>query len=354
MSPALHTPCSHSDGSGPSVIRSLRRSTSRVLAAIVVVVAMGDLHEDAAAAPAREVSTSLSQKLRTRVTATWENQTLDRALHQLASLHGIPIWRDRRLDPHALFKLQVKSQSLRYLLDELARDAGASLRTTRYAVYLGPPGAAENLAEGTAEFQRQLKRLPIELQREWMRREGWECPQLSEPRNAIERLATSCGWTIVNPDAVPYDLWGARSLPPMPRSETLMFLLVNFDLKCEVESERRLRLVPTPLHAPDDAPRSARIPRPSGVDTPDELDRQRLSLQVRQKPLGAVLDSLATQLALQIEFADSNHRVEIRERRVSLEANQADVDRVLRMLLGPLDAAHVRDGRRVTIERAPR
>src|SRR5262245_34619070 len=57
------------------------------------------------AAPPLLASPALARQLQQRVTLTWDDQEVAAALERLAEVQRVPLWIDRRIDPHARLSL---------------------------------------------------------------------------------------------------------------------------------------------------------------------------------------------------------------------------------------------------------
>jgi hypothetical protein len=70
---------------------------------------------------------------------------------------------------------------------------------------------------------------------------------LDEPRAVVANLADQTGVEVLNPEAIPHDLWATATLPKATITESLSLILIQFDLTFVWnEDATQIRLVPVP------------------------------------------------------------------------------------------------------------
>ena len=77
---------------------------------------------------------------------------------------------------------------------------------------------------------------------------------------------------------------------------------------------------------------------------------QRFTLKIDNKPVGPVIDQLARQLKLQVQW-DPAIAADDRNQLISCEVRDADLDKLLEAVLTPARLSFSRDDKSVTIER---
>ena len=172
------------------------------------------------------------------------------ALGSYARTQRVFIWLDRRIDPDREVTFEAEGASLELTLRRLAANLGGGVGLLDSVVYLGPSHVAARLATIVALRTEEVRKLPGERQKRLLDRRAMQWPELSTPRELLQRLADESQLVIVNPEALPHDLWAAADLPPLSIPERISLVLAGFDLNFEWDSAgHRVRLVPFPQSA---------------------------------------------------------------------------------------------------------
>jgi hypothetical protein len=354
------------------------------------------------AAPPLLASPALSRQLQQRVTLTWDDQEVAAALERLAEVQRVPLWIDRRIDPHARVSLAGNNLTVAELMDRLAasegRDWGWS--TLRTVIYFGPRQTARELAT-LAELARQATaKAPSAMRRAWITQAAWEFPRLSEPQELFSAVVDGAGAALREGTSLPHDLWPACSLPGVSPIDRAVLILAGFDLQLTSSSDGRqvgaapidravqitasypssvkVQAVVDALTAADATIRSRRQGRQVSVSgrwenheqlrqtlnpaaTADRANsegaspqagEQRFTLRIANKPVGAVLDQLAAQLQLAIVWDPALAAAAPRDRLMSCEVREVDLDGLLHAVLTPAGLAFERTSTTVTIRAA--
>jgi hypothetical protein len=341
-----------------------------------------------------------------RVSITWQQVPLAVALDRLAETQSIAVWCDRRVDPQTSITLTAVDQPLAEALAALGRQAGAAAVPFGGIIYFGPQQTADELATLAALARQPLAAAPTAARAKWLRPKAWSYPRLSEPRRLLAELLAAADAQVLNEPEVPHDLWPARKLPPLAVIDRVVLLLAGFDLTCRV-SEDGAQLVVIPITRPVAVERQYRVPAGrlaafnaafselngaastelgstrtisariedhdrlqavlSGRPDPavaaaaamrsasqarggSALEDRRFTLTIENKPLEPVLNQLADQLNLQLEWdpaiPDGDSR---RIGLVSCRVVTADLDGLLKALLEPAGLAFERQERLVSI-----
>ena len=234
--------------------------------------------------------------MRVKVSIEWKDAELRPRLANLAADQQVPCFLDRRIDPNQELDFARSAISLRELFDELATAIDADSTSIGPVIYIGPPPTAAALAEALGQRRKELGRIPS-LNRARARPLRWD--KLSEPRQLLLDVAREYSLSVVNPEAVPHDLWPAADFPPLSLAEQLTLLLAGFDLTFEAAADgKQMRLVPLPTSGPRDEivrqPAGSTAAEPAGENT-------RYDLTVQNQPAGAVVNRVAKQLGRQLE-----------------------------------------------------
>jgi hypothetical protein len=341
--------------------------------------------------------------LEERVSLTWQGRQLASGLERLAEAQRVVIWIDRRVDPATSIDLTVSDQSLREALAKIGSSHGWAATPYNGVLYFGPQQTAAELATLSALARQAIAKVPAEQRSRWLKAEPWSAARLSQPRELLEELARSAGARVMNGELVPHDLWPGRSLPAMSVLDRIVLLLAGFDLACDISADgRQLRLAPVrrPVHITrsytvartrssaveailnelpsakverkgqrvtlsarvEDHERlqsavrgesGERVARPAQQQPSAKETAQRFTLKIENQAVGRVVDQLARQLQLQVQWdADlEKHPAAGRDARVSCDVREVDLDGLLAAVLKPAGLAFDRDGDAVTIRR---
>jgi hypothetical protein len=326
------------------------------LATIIAIIAMGQAAT--CRAQSRSAATQqLEQRLAARVSVAWEGQQLVAALQRLADSQRLPLWIDRRVDPNAPIELTVNDRPLRDVLNSVAAPHGWAATPYHGVLYFGPKQTADELLTLSALARQSIAKAPPDMRSRWLKPQAWAIARLSEPRELLKQLARSAGATVVDDREVPHDLWPERNLPPMSALDRAVLLLSGFDLTCQISADsRKLRVVPIkrPLKLIGPAPPTAsrtRQPRPRSAAT---RTVQRFTLKIENQPAGRVLDQLARQVQLEVEWDAALQQTPAlgREANVSCDVHEADLDELLTAVLTPAGLAFEREEKKVSIRRS--
>jgi hypothetical protein len=360
------------------------------------------------------VTQQLEQRLSARVSVAWQGQELATALERLAGVQGLPLWIDRRVDPSTPVELTVTDQPLGDTINALAASHNWAVAPYFGVFYFGPRETAAELLTLSALARQSIAKTPLgrELGAErpaaarsrWLKAEPWSAPRLSEPRELVVQIARAAGAAVVDEQLIPHDLWPARELPAMAPLDRAVLLLSGFDLTCQVSADgKKLQIVPIqrpvqvshtytvgrarksavdvalagmtaakvertgqgmtltsrvedhlrlqaairgdrPKDSPRKAPRASRPSKPAG---------QRFTLKIENQPAGRVIDQLARQLQLVVEWDAALEKSPKlgREASVSCDVHEADLDELLTAVLSPAGLVFERDGKRLSIRR---
>ena len=171
-------------------------------------------------------------------------------IRDLQQQSGIAIVRDRRIDPDRLVDVVTEFVPRILLLKKISEAIpDADLCLTEQLAFIGPQDAVHRLPilieNANAQANLLRKKLGAVEFRRLSEKRASSLNVLSEPRQILIEYARTAGFTIVNPDAIPHDVWAAGALPRMAFAETATILLNQFDLQIKFSTDsRELRIVP--------------------------------------------------------------------------------------------------------------
>jgi len=355
--------------------------------AIVATAAVGIAFESPTIAQRFE-SPNLASRLESRVSVVWQGQTLGNALARLNEAFQLDVWLDRRVDNRLEVELTARNQTGREVVSALADQHGLAVVSLDELAYVGPSDTAGDLRTLAAIARQTVSRMPPALKQRWLRKSSIRWRRLNEPRRLAVDLVESAGAELINPDAIPHDLWPERESASMPRVDQLVLLLFGFDLTCEFSPDgRQIRIAPIvrPIHLTNDyqaSPRQINVVQSFLHQWPDAvMERKRggvrlhagweehqhvrrflgldlqqperqvagrsqpqrsgarnggrrvFTLQLDDQPLGAVLDQLSAQLGITVEWSAELDQTALRQRRVSCSVRNANSNHLLQAVL---------------------
>jgi hypothetical protein len=339
------------------------------------------------------------------VTIAWQGVPLRTALTRLSETRQLVIWLDRRVDPTTPISLSAADRPLGETLQALAEQAGASATPFAGVIYVGPPQVAGELATLAVLAREPLAGAPVAVRNRWLMPRPWKFARLSQPRQLLVELAASVDARVDNQQVVPHDLWPERTLPAMAPIDGAVLLLAGFDqtpllspdgssltvaaikrpaviareyrvpnsrqaafdaavaemggavqsaaggrrtIAARIEDHSKLRAIAS--GRPVDAAQE-RDDKRNATPSTAAIDDRRFTLTIDNKPIAAVLNQLAAQLNLQIEWDGAIADDEVRNALVSCQVAQAELDELLRALLAPAGLDFERSENRILIRR---
>jgi hypothetical protein len=224
----------------------------------------------------------------------------------------------------------------------------------------------------------EARKLPTAAQRSCLQPMNFGWSDFDGPREILARLSKSSGVEIVGAEQVPHDLWAKADLPGMALSDILTLVLGQFELTFKFTSDGTgIMVVPMPDNVAivrsypggRQAQRLAqqwttRFPtaeiqvrdstvwvrallevheemagskRPAGHSAPRSTDlERRYTLELKEKPVGPVLDQLCRQFGLRLVLdrrAIQQAGLSL-DTRVSVIVEQASVEELFRQIAG--------------------
>jgi hypothetical protein len=350
----------------------LTRPLALGFATFVLSIAVGSL---CGQEPTWKTGPALRKQLETPLSLTWGDREVRGALAGLSNTTGVAIFLDRRIDPSRKLTISAADEPLKTVLLRTAEQVEGGVSLVGSAVYVGPKLAAGKLATLAALKRQEAGKFPAELRIRLAKSEAWSWDELAEPRRLLTELAERGGLRVANPELVPHDLWPAASWPALHWTERMTLLLAGFDLTYEAAGTSAIRLVPLPAElvsektytprgdadqaaadlrrnvptakiavegrtlrvwaAVEDHDRIERLLRGESVTTTKVTPGQkRYSLTVENKPAGAVVKTIASQLGKKLKYDPA--LAEQLETEVSLKVQEVPLAELLAKTLGPL------------------
>jgi hypothetical protein len=298
----------------------------------------------AAMAPAQEpakwkTGPAFRQQLDEPVGIAWQERALRDGLDRLSQTYGVAIFLDRRIDPGRSITLTARDEPLETLLRRVATLADGGTAVIGSVVYLGPRETASQLAALAAIRRQDAARLSNDAKARLLRAEAWQWEELAQPRQLVEELARRADVSVVNPEAIPLDLWPAVRLPPLAWTDRLTLLLAGFGLTFEIDGGgTAVRLVPQPAAvalAQDHAPRSPSGRAAKGAKGNSE---KLYSMQVANEPAGKVVRKVSESLGKDLKY--DRQILEKLKQPVTFKLENATLDYLLETTLKPLGLTH--------------
>lgn len=318
--------------------------TSRaVLAAATLVVASNPLpaQHDASLLPTADQRAA-------HHSVHWVGIPLGEAVARLRRVADAEILLDRRVDPSQRVTLSVDMADTDELIARLAGACALGNCSIGPLRYLGPRDVAERLPTLAAERRREVAGLAGDQRRSLATRKSIAWPRLTVPRDLVVQLAHEHGWRVEHAERIPYDLWPAGQLAPLPIADQLTLLLAGFDRTYRLHAERStLEIVGIDWSSITAAAEPERRQRPRRRVEAREV----FTLRVVERPVGEVLMQLGQRLGWRLSVDEAGIRAAGRslDERVSFSVENADADTLLAALLAPVGLAFEREGNRVSI-----
>ncbi len=326
--------------------------------------------------PDYKVGSELRKSLEQEAGITWDKTPLGGGLARFSQVHGIAILLDRRIDPTQEITLTQQNLPLQSVLESIAQRAQAEKAVVANTIYFGPFDTAKKLPTVAALRRRDAQLLPTGPKAAWLKSTPGSYPRLTIPRELVTTLVTSTGAKLLNPEAIPHDVWRDASLPAMPVVDQLSLILAQFDRQIEISKDGLLaRVTPLPDNPTYDHTYAAKgrggklatdlrrmFPEATITPTSDEVrvvarfedhetinrlvrgeqvrstqvrtGEKRYTLTVENQPAGAVAKTIATQLKLTLVF--DAEVAQLLAQNVSFQVKDVTLEELLREALGPL------------------
>jgi hypothetical protein len=343
-------------------------------AALAVALASPAAAQDRpVAAIAWRTGADFQKQLQVVTSVQWQEAELRERLENLAGVHRVAIFLDRRIDPQQKLDFASTGAPLESLLSELAQELNAATARIGPVIYIGPPPTAGAISASAPLRRKEISRQAGSSR---IKSQAWSWPELAEPRQLLADLAREHGLSVANPQAIPHDLWPAADLPPLELADRLTLLLAGFHLTFKLPAGgTTLELAPLPADAEyeqsyavggDAAQLAATLKREfprislrrdgtrlvirgknadhqriagrlsgtAGETKASSQDNTRYTLTVRNESAGAVVSTVAKRLGKQLQCSAA-----VREKlagKVSFIVRDATLDELMVKTLQPL------------------
>jgi hypothetical protein len=148
---------------------------------------------------------------------------------------------------------------------------------------------------------------------------------------------------------VPHDLWAAADLPALAWVDRLTLVAIQFDLTFKISADgRQITLIAVPAEVSQPSAKRATPRKP----VPPSRGQVVISrLEVQEKPVGAVLEELASRLKFELRMDRSALEAAgiSLDQRVSVKLENPTLEDVLRELLKSTPLTYHRRGKAVEI-----
>lgn len=313
------------------------------------------------------------QRLRQRVTISWDHTPLRDGLMRLADAQSIAIFLDRRADPQAQVSIELDNVVLEDAIRQVARQRQLAVGYVGSVVYVGPPTAAVRVATLAAMREEDGKHLEEKLRMRLEKLETMRWPRLSEPRWIVRKLCAEADVSLADPDAIPHDLWPAYDFPEMTVYERLTLVLANFGYTFQIDDQQTLKLMSMPRavavervygskNLAADIPKLEKqfpqaiirtqgrkivvlstmedqwaIARELGAGQsapePTPLASQRFTLTVKDQPMGWLCEQVAKRVGMTVDFSDE--ATQALEQRVSFKVDKVTLQELFESIVQP-------------------
>lgn len=192
--------------------------------------------------PSLKVDEEYEQTLKTILSVNWKNRQLRDGIRSLVDHYQISILLDRRINPNRLITLDFQNGTLLEFLEEIARQNDAEVSVLANLVYIGPAESARSLRTLLELKQEELK--SNKQRKNLSRKINLHWHDLDQPGRIVKNLLNTYQVEIVSGN-VPHDLWTSGTVPKTDFSETISFILIQYDLTYEWdENGKMIKLVP--------------------------------------------------------------------------------------------------------------
>lgn len=219
----------------------------------LLVLALTTTVQALAGEPSYKTGKALEAALSARMSWSSQGAELGDQVHDLQKQSKVIILRDRRIDPHQLANIEAESQPRTEILRQLTEaipDGGFCV--TEWFACLGTKETVHRLpmliVRNRNLVNSQRKKLSADQFRKLSSNINVHWEHLAEPRQILLTFAKATGAKIVNPEAVPHDVWAEGQLPGMSFPEMAAVILNQFDLTLSMtEGAAEFSVVPVDM-----------------------------------------------------------------------------------------------------------
>lgn len=312
---------------------------------------------------------------------------------------------DRRIDPQQPIALESTGTPPELLAELAASNPQLGVCQVGSIGYLGPPKITKEFGTLVLRAFQRVGELPRADRERLLSSQPVRWKRASQAEEVVVRMLAEHHFEIVNPDAIPHDLWAAGQLPAAPLAMQLTTLLIGFDLDWRPagsgrsielilierpvdvsatyllasQSRRRLgrlsaelkqitRVRGNRLLVTGSAQQHLKITEELGLierrnsreglttrkqtqPSQPNIESQRVTLTVEQQPLGLLLEKIATSFGLQLRgpVVDQQQKEKYFSQRVSFAVKQVTLAELLTTIARETDSEITVAGQTVTI-----
>lgn len=278
------------------------------------------------------------------VRADWKAVPLRAWADSVASIAGMPVVVDRRLDPDRSITFDCGGEPLRAAVADAAARADAELAVLASSLRL-VPRSQHGLCERAEDArERALARLPEAARTSLRTRSPWKWNAGARPRDLVAAVAAEAGVAVDGLDGIPHDHFPAADLPPLSRAEKIDLVLAHFDRRVDWRSRAGAaggEIVPLDADLPPPRGDVAKRPRQKPRDRKPANDVTDVFSLRAAAPLDELVAAVAGRLGLthELDRASLAARGVAAREIVRLEVQNASRDELLDRLVAPLGLA---------------
>ena len=225
---------------GNRKLRSLRMVVS-----VAYVFFVAQAHMVRAEPPVKwKTGAEFTKALRAPIDRTGNDRPLGESLAALSRSMAVAVLLDRRVDPGQLVSIDAHGIPLGAELKNLANVIDLGVAILGPVVYVGPKPTAARL-EALGDLRR--REAAATAAKGWQTSTDSSWDELSEPRQLAQVIAERASAKLMDPQAIPHDVWAAWSGPPMSNIDCLTLVLAGFDLTFKISDDgTEVTIVPVP------------------------------------------------------------------------------------------------------------
>ncbi|MGE3315115.1 MAG: hypothetical protein AB7O26_08345 [Planctomycetaceae bacterium] len=239
--------------------------------------------------PGRVTAERFHRALEQKMNGSWRRVSLRSVTTSIAREREISILLDRRIDPSREQAWDFRGRTLRNELVDLAERNNSGVSVVANTVYFGPPSSASKLRTLVRiredEIIDRAAKLPEGRDLEILRDSSMHWGDLANPADLVRRIASKYHLEVAGIELVSHDLWAAGSIPSASAAESLLLVLIQFDLAFEWTADAAgIRIVPAP-----DRPaveKSYQAPKPLSSEILEAWGKEHPFSQIRKSEKG--------------------------------------------------------------------
>ncbi len=184
-------------------------------------------------------------QLRRSITTNWNDVPLGQVIEQLSRTQRISIFRDRRVDPSVIVRMDVNALSVFEALCQVLDQQGLAGCWIGDIFYIAAPDDAARLLLARQTLRNEIERGGERVRRRWLARIDLDWPRLSVPDDLRRVVLAGIDDSEVEM-RLPHDLWPAFGAADVPRFDALLLLVHGFDQDVAFDKGGEIRLLATP------------------------------------------------------------------------------------------------------------